>query len=78
MHYRVVLIVPAPPRVRDGLEGTRRAIRHRDGLDGAGAPFLEVDLLGFPPEESVRVRLDIVFGDCVRDLIEGADLDVSV
>ena len=46
----MVLVVAAPMLVGDRREGRRSPVRHRDGLDGAGAPLLEVDDIswGFP------------------------------
>ena len=78
LHDRVVLMVAAPMLVGDGRKGRRCPVRHRGSLDGAGAPLLEVDLLGFPPEETVDILLDFVTRDGLRDIIVGAYSDVRV
>ena len=44
----------------------------------AGALILEVNLLGFPPEEVSSVSLVLVFEDRWGDLVKGAYSDVSI
>ena len=78
LHDRVVLMVAVPMLVGDGRKGRRCPVRHRGRLDGAGAPLLEVDLLGFPPEESVDVRVNLVARDGLSHLVVGAYSDVRV
>ncbi len=56
----IVLVMAAPSLVCDGAKRKQCLVWHRDGLDGASAPFLDVDLLGFPPEESSCVHLKLV------------------
>jgi hypothetical protein len=60
LNDHMVLMVPAPMLVGDGHNGRRCPVRHRRCLNGAGALLLQVDLLGFPPEESVNICLDLV------------------
>jgi hypothetical protein len=77
-HNRVVLVVVALILVGDGREGRRCLVRHCSCLNGASAPLLEVDLLGFTPEESVDVCLNLVAQDGLSHLVVGAYSDVIV
>jgi hypothetical protein len=64
--------------VGDGCDGRRCLVRHCRRLDGAGALLLQMDLLGFPQEESINIRFDLVARDCLRDLVIESYLDVRV
>ena len=70
--------MPVPFGVRDRGNDSWHAIGHRDRLRRAHAPLLEVDLLGFPPEESVHIGLKLVSRDGLGHLVEGVDSDVGV
>ena len=58
-HHRVVLVMRTSTFVHGGLD-TRRPVRNVIAVGGSREVLLEVDLVGFSPEESVRVGLDLV------------------
>ena len=58
-HHRVVLVMRTIRFVHGGLD-TRRLVRNVIAVGGSREVLLEVDLVGFSPEESVRVGLDLV------------------
>ncbi len=74
----VLLVVAVPMLVGDGHDGRWCPVRHRGCLNGAGAPLLKVDLLGFPPDESVDVLINLVAQDGLSHLVIGAYSDVGV
>ena len=58
-HHRVVLVMRTSTFVHGGLD-TRRPVRNVIAVGGSREVLLEVDLVGFSPEESVRVGLYLV------------------
>ena len=58
-HHRVVLVMRTITFVHGGLD-TRRPVRNVIAVGGSREVLLEVDLVGFSPEESARVGLDLV------------------
>ena len=58
-HHRVVLVMRTITFVHGGLN-TRRPVRNVIAVGGSREVLLEVDLVGFSPDESIRVGLDLV------------------
>ena len=58
-HHRVVLVMRTSTFVHGGLD-TRRPVRNVIAVGGSREVLLKVNLVGFSPEESVRVGLDLV------------------
>ncbi len=74
-HQHVVLVMRTTTVIHNGLDAWR-PVGNGLAVRGSREALLNEDLVGFPPEESARVGLNLVMVHGLKDVVERANMDV--